>query len=507
MASDSEHDIEKELQLAVTAVDQEHELVKPAQGFFAKIRYYEDLLDRKLGIESHSLDRVHPENRNSPSPLVMALMWASATMNISCFSTGFLGRQFGLSLGETIPIVIFATLLGAMVTGWCATMGPGTGLRQVAISRYSLGYYPSSIIALLNVIEQLGWASVNCITGGLALNAVSDGHVSVAVGVVIIACVSLLFSFVGLRGVLLYEKYAWIMFFIIFMIIYGEAAHRANLSEAPTVTGMTKSGNVLSLIGVIYGSSASWSSIVSDFYVHYPVNTSKVKIFTYTTLGITIPTCIGMLLGACISSALDTNPEWAEAYDTGIGEILKTIIYPTGFAKFLLVLLVLSGIGVNCIAIYSGALSAQLFAAPFAKVPRVLWSFLVFGGILALGIAGRNSLLDVLENFLSLLGYWNTSFFVILFIEHYYFRKGNLANYDLDAWNTPSKMPVGYAGLTAFLCGAAGWIVGMVETYYVGALAAKIGTDGGDIANELALVFTSISYLPLRTLELRYVGR
>ena len=222
-------------------------------------------------------------------------------------------------------------------------MGPGTGLRQVAISRYSLGYYPSSIIALLNVIEQLGWASVNCITGGLALNAVSDGHVSIAVGVVIIACVSLLFSFVGLRGVLLYEKYAWIMFFIIFMIIYGEAAHRANLSEAPTVTGMTKSGNALSLVGVIYGSSASWSSIVSDFYVHYPVDTSKVKIFTYTTLGITIPTCIGMLLGACISSASDTNPEWAAAYDTGIGEILKTIIYPAGFAKFLLVLLVLSG--------------------------------------------------------------------------------------------------------------------------------------------------------------------
>jgi purine-cytosine permease-like protein len=164
-------------------------------------------------------------------------------------------------------------------------------------------------------------------------------------------------------------------------------------------------------------------------------------------------------------------------------------------------------VGVNVIAIYSGALSAQLFAPPFAKVPRVIWSFLVFAGVLALGIAGRNKLLAVLENFLSLLGYWNTSFFVILFIEHYYFRKGSLANYDLDAWNDPSRMPVGYAGLAAFLCGAAGWIVGMVETYYVGALANMIGKDGGDIANELALIFSSVSYLPIRTLELRYVGR
>lgn len=194
------------------------------------------------------------------------------------------------------------------------------------------------------MIEQLGWASVSCITGGLALNAVSGGHLSIAVGVVIIACVSLVFSFIGLRAVLLYEKYAWMLFFIIFMIMYGEAAHFADLSPPPgAVTGLTKSGNVLSLISVIYGSSASWSSIVSDFYVHYPVNTSKVKVFLYTALGISIPTCIGMLLGACVSSALHDKPEWEAAYGVSIGEILRVIVHPDGFAKFLLVLLVLSG--------------------------------------------------------------------------------------------------------------------------------------------------------------------
>jgi hypothetical protein len=110
-------DMEKKLQTepVVSPVDEPEKTSKPS-GIFATIRYYEEYLDRKMGIESHSLDRVHPENRNSPSPVVMGLMWASATMNISCFSTGFLGNQFGLSLGQTIPIVIFATLLGAAVT-------------------------------------------------------------------------------------------------------------------------------------------------------------------------------------------------------------------------------------------------------------------------------------------------------------------------------------------------------------------------------------------------------
>lgn len=137
----------------------------------------------------------------------------------------------------------------------------------------------------------------------------------------------------------------------------------------------------------------------------------------------------------------------------------------------------------------------------------MIWSTLIFIGILLLGIAGREHLIVVLESFLSLLGYWITSFFVILSIEHYYFRKGSLANYDLDAWNDPARMPIGYAGLTAFLCGAAGWILGMVQSFYVGRIAGLIGSSGGDIGNELALVFTSLSYMPLRTLELWYIGR
>ncbi|PWY70989.1 hypothetical protein BO70DRAFT_382182 [Aspergillus heteromorphus CBS 117.55] len=494
-----------EPKLAMASVAEETP-VKPV-GFFARVLYYEELLDRKMGIEAHSLDRVLPEDRQPPNTLAMAFIWASATMNISCFSTGFMGKEFGLNLGETIAIIICATFLGGCITGWCATMGPGTGLRQVAISRYSFGFYPSSIIAALNVVEQLGWASVSCITGGQALRAVSDDRISMVVGVVIVACLSLAFSFFGLKAVMGIEQYIWMVAFVVFLIIFGESGHRASLSDPGTVSGLTKSGNVLSLISVVYGSSASWSSIVSDFYVHYPVNTSRTKVFIYTTLGISLPTCVGMLLGACIASALDSTPEWATAYDQGIGEVLQTIIHPRPFAKFCLVLLMLCGVGQNCIAIYSGSLSAQLFAKPFQKIPRVIWTLIVFACIIVIGIAGRDHLLTVLDNFLSLLGYWNTSFFVILFTEHYFFRGGNLANYDLDAWNTPSKMPIGFGGLMAFLCGAAGWIVGMDETYYIGALAKMIGADGGDIANQLALVFSSLSYIPFRMLELKFIGR
>ena len=346
------------------------------------------------------------------------------------------------------------------------------------------------------------------ITGGLALSAVSDGRVSLVLGVIIVAVLGLVFSFIGLRGVLWYESWAWAIFFVIFMVMYGETASFADTKTPSALQGQSLSGSVLTLLGVVYGSSASWSSIVSDYYVQYPVNTSKTKVFLLTTMGITIPTCIGMVLGCCVGSTMGVNTEWANAYDSGLGYLIQTMLHPRGFAKFLLVVLVLSGIGINCIAIYSAALSIQLFARPLQIVPRALWTFLVFIGIILLGVAGRNHLLAVLQNFLALLGYWNTAFFVILFTEHYLFRKGNLSNYNLEVWNTQAKMPIGIAGLVAFLLGIVGCILGMVQTWYVGVIAVKIGDDGGDIGNELAFIFTLLSYVPLRYWERRqFPGR
>ncbi|KAK9422567.1 putative Purine-cytosine permease fcyB [Seiridium unicorne] len=481
-------------------------------GFFGKLRYYEELLDRKLGIESHGIARKLPEERDPSyakwsNQLVMFALWASGTMNLSCFTTGFLGWELGLDLRQSILIVVFSTLIGSSVTGWCATMGAPTGLRQISISRYSLGWWPSKAMALLNVVEQIGWSSVGSITGGVALSAVSDGKIGSALGVVICAVVGLVISTFGLKVVFQYEKFAWLVFLVIFMVMYGETAGFGDISTPTQLEGSTYSGMLLTLFGVVYGSSSSWASVVSDYYVEYPVNTSRVKVFVLTTLGICIPTCIGMVLGCVVASALNNNETWADQYDEGVGFLIQTMVYPYGFAKFVLFLLVLSGIGMNCIAIYSAGLSIQQFARPLAIVPRFLWTLLCFVAVILLGLAGRDQLLTYLENFLSLLGYFTTSFFVIVFVEHYWFRKGNYANYNLEAWNNPKQMPIGFAGGLAFALGIIGAVLGMSTTWYVGVIAAKIGDGGGDVGNELSLVFSLVVFIPARYLELKLVGR
>ena len=48
-------------------------------------------MDKKLGVESEAIDRKRAEDKG-PVPfyqqLTMALLWASGTMNTSCFATG-----------------------------------------------------------------------------------------------------------------------------------------------------------------------------------------------------------------------------------------------------------------------------------------------------------------------------------------------------------------------------------------------------------------------------------
>lgn len=100
--------------------------VKQDNGILSKMRRVEAAMDKKLGIESQAIDRKLPETRQPVSwhsQLTMFFLWASGTMNLSCFATGFLGYEFGIRLGQTIPLIIFGSILGASITGFCATLG------------------------------------------------------------------------------------------------------------------------------------------------------------------------------------------------------------------------------------------------------------------------------------------------------------------------------------------------------------------------------------------------
>lgn len=77
-----------------------------------------------------------------------------------------------------------------------------------SVARYSFGYYGAILPSTLNLIEFIGFCSVNAIVGGQTLAAVNPGNLSVTVGIVLIAVVSMVVSFLGYRVLHALERWA-----------------------------------------------------------------------------------------------------------------------------------------------------------------------------------------------------------------------------------------------------------------------------------------------------------
>lgn len=76
--------------------------------------------------------------------------------------------------------------------------------------------------------------------------------------------------------------------------------------------------------------------------------------------------------------------------------------------------------------------------------------------------------------------------------------------YDRTAWNSWSRLPLGWAGWLAFAMSFALIIPSMDETWYVGPIAAA---GPGDIGFEMGFFATSLFYLILRTIDLKFVTK
>lgn len=77
-------------------------------------------------------------------------------------------------------------------------------------ARYSWGWQGAKIVALLNCIACVGWSAVNTIAGAQTLRVVANDNISHAVGVVVIAVITLFLGLFGYKWVHIYERYSWI---------------------------------------------------------------------------------------------------------------------------------------------------------------------------------------------------------------------------------------------------------------------------------------------------------
>lgn len=460
-------------------------------------------IPEESGLESHGIERVSPETRTHTRILDNFTMWLSANLVISTIALGTLAYFFGIGFWYSLGVIIVFNALGCLAPGILSILGPRLGLRQMTISRFSFGWVGGIIMSIFNVAACIAWSAVNVIVGGQLVVSLSNGIIPLWVGVLIIAILTTMVSIYGYRYVHRYERFAWIPMAIMFFIMFIVGVPHFTLA-APTVSGVGLVAGLVTFGGAIYGFATGWTSYAADYNVNQPENTPPSEVFWWTFLGIFIPCVLLETLGMAFTTAFASNKVWSTAFGpTGdVGGLLSAVVAPLqGFGTFLLVLLALSIIANNIPNDYSLGLSVQVFGKWFQSVKRYIWTFIGAVIYVCIAIIGSANFSHTLNNFLLLVAYWLGPFAIILITEHFVFRRGK---YNVDDWNNPSRLPLGWAAIVAMCLGIVGVVLGADQSYFQGFIARLVNPPYGiDIGFELGVVFAFITYLILRPIELR----
>lgn len=390
------------------------------------------------------------------------------------------------------------------------------------VTRYFMGYYPSKICCILSIVIMLGYGTINCIITGQLLSAVQGNGMSLVVGIIIVAVITLVVAVVGMKAFHTYEHYAWIPQVIVFFVLVGSAGPQFDTLSPSAGDNTTVIGHRLSYLVLCLSSPLAWAACAADFFVYYPPSMPKRGIFLSTYIGNALAFCFAYLLGIGLASGVAQNPAWASAYSSSQGAlILAGFSGLRGFGSFCGVVLALGVIADQIAATYSSALVLQMLDRRVARAPRWLLTCLIVAIYTACALGGRNYLFDIFQNFLALMGYWVGIFLCIALEEQVLFRAARSKRmrpseqeteelddgYDWDVWNDWRAVPVGLAALAAFLLGWVGAVICMDQAWYVGSIARMVGRDGADLGLWVGIGFTLLTYPPLRALELRRFGR
>ena len=122
--------------------------------------------------------------------------------------------------------------------------------------------------------------------------------------------------------------------------------------------------------------------------------------------------------------------------------------------------------------------------------------------MIPISIVGAHRFYDTITNFLGLIGYWASAFIAIIILEHLVIRHNNPAEYNLDDWDAPRRLPSGFAALAAGIASFGLVIPCMSQVWFTGPIAKTTG----DIGFEVAFGVSAVIYLPFRLLEIRILG-
>ncbi|KAL0256231.1 Vitamin B6 transporter [Diplodia seriata] len=467
----------------------------------------------EYNLEARGIQRVEPDERHDLRSLgysQIAILWFSVNLAANNITLGMLGPAvYYLGFTDSCLCAVFGMLLGCLGVAYAATFGPRSGNRTMIFARYTMGWYPSKLVVLLNIIVLLGYALIDCVVAGQILSAVSANTMSVVVGIIVVAVITWGITTFGYSVFHMYERYAWLPQLMVICMLAGVAGPKFD-TTTPSSAGdaRTLAGNRLSFFSLCLAAAITYGGGAADYFVYYPASTPSWRVFAVTMLGLSTSFTFAFIVGIGLASGMAANPSWEAAYGTSQGALIVEGFVPLGgFGKFCGVVVALGLIANLIVPTYSSGVDFQILGRWCARVPRIVWNTIGVVIYTVCAAAGRAHLADIFTNFLALMGYWVCIWLAITLEEHLLFRRSNGRAWDWARWDEKKHLPLGIAALVAFLVGWAGAVLSMAQVWYIGPIAATVGDYGADMGNYVGFAWAALVFPPLRWWELKRFGR
>src|SRR6476619_5109939 len=431
-----------------------------------------------LSIEGHGMDPI-PESARYGSVNRVFTVWFTPNLVPAAFFLGTLAAAtfIGLGFWTALAAIIVGNLVGSVLVGLLATMGPKTGMAQMPLAR--LAYGKSIVLpGLLNWLSCIGWDGINSVFGAAAISILTGLNFVIAL-LIIVVCEGIL-GILGYEAIQTFEKWMALvlgaMFVVLTIAIAGQAGTGIGLTDQ--VSGLDQLGSFILYSTIIASFVLAWALYASDYTRYLPENTSSSQVFWWTVLGLTLSAGWLETLGLLVAD---------KATAGGAVETINTVLSGTPLAALAMLAIGIGTVAVNAMNDYTGSLSLQ---AAGIRVPRVFSALLV--AVLGFGVTvwlNAGDLVGKIENILLFLSYWIAPWAAVVLAD--WWMRGGRA--DVRRLVNFSALPSGWFALTSALIG------------FVVSLPFQQSSLGEDLRKSTGLPINAISDDVLHYADFAYV--
>lgn len=416
-----------------------------------------------------------PDHERDCSPWELFWIWCGANIAPINWVLGALGITLGLSLFETLVIVVAGNLVGCAVFGVFNVIGHRTAVNQMVLGRSAFGLTGAALPALVQGLLTMAWVGVNTwVVLDLVLAVLDQLGVSGGLGLKIVVAAAIMavqlgLALYGFYAIRTFEKYSVPLTIAVMLVMTVVALARTHLDWSLATADtpgekLTAATQLITAIGVGWG--LTWIPYAADYSRFARPRLRARTVFWASAAGMYVPTVWLAALGACLASA------------GGSADPSTLVVGTFGVLAVPVLLLIMHGpIATNILNLYSCSLAALTMGLRVARWKVTLFAGAIASLVLAVFI-NSDSFAHAFDNWMVSILMWISPWMAILLVDYFLIRRGALSIPDLyrepaassyAAFNIP-----GLVSLAAGLAASWSWQYGLVPAMQ-GPLARALG--------------------------------